>query len=101
MKYLEKTLLNMALGLLTAGLSSLGGIGKIIQGFRQRKEAKNLQKSNFIPHSMQESLDRLKANAASSLLPGYGRAKENINQSISDAIRAAGAGSISDKLSAA
>ena len=91
----------MAFGLLTAGLSAIGGIGKIIQGFRQRKEAKNLKKSNFIPASMQEGLNRLKANASSMFLPGYGRAKENINQSTSNAIRAAGSGSISDKLSAA
>lgn len=91
----------MALGLIAAGLSLIGPISKTIQGFRQKKAAKNLKKSNFIPSSLQESLGRLKMNVASSMIPGYNRAKENINQSTSNSIRAAGAGSISDKLSAA
>lgn len=91
----------MALGLLAAGLSAAGGIAKMITGFKQKKEAKNLQKSNFIPQSMRENLSRLKMNAASNMLPGYNQAKENINQSTSNSIRAAGSGSISDKLNQA
>lgn len=91
----------MPLPLIAAGMSLVGGIGKVIQGIRQRKAAKKLEKSNFIPASMQESVNRLRANASSTMMPGYTQAVENIQQGTSNNIRAAGAGSISDKLSAA
>lgn len=91
----------MPLPLIAAGMSLVGGIGKVIQGIRQRKAAKKLEKSNFIPASMQESVNRLRANASSTMMPGYTQAVEKIQQNTSNNIRAAGAGSISDKLSAA
>ena len=91
----------MPLPLIAAGLSLVGGVGKIIQGFRQRKAAKKLQKSNYIPPAMTESINRLKAGALSAMLPGYGRAVEHIQANTANSIRAAGSGSISDKLATA
>lgn len=91
----------MPLPLIGAAIAGIGGVAKIIQGIRQRKEAKNLKKSNFIPTSLKESVKRLRSNASSRFLPGYNQAKENIQQNTSNVIRTAGSGSISDKLNMA
>lgn len=87
--------------LAAAAISAIPGIIKTIAGGKQKREANKMKRSNYIPPSIDQGLDRARVMASSNTLPGQQRIEENIRQSGAGALEAAGIGSASDKISAA
>lgn len=75
----------MAIPLAAAALTALApSVYQLYQSGRQRRAARNLKKSNFIPSAIKENVARGRRIANSSVSPGYMRAKENMRESVSD-----------------
>lgn len=67
----------MAIGTLLALTPS---IFQYIKSRQQKREAKNLQKSTFIPPSVQEATNVARSNANATVTPGYSRSVERLEK---------------------
>lgn len=78
--------LPFAAGVAASGVSSLFSLG---QSLRQRKEAKDLKRSNFIPANLKNKLDSQKIRANATVFPGQANAEEEIRDAASGAVERA------------
>jgi hypothetical protein len=89
---------------LVLGLAAAApGIIKTFQGIRQGIQANKLKAKDFqfIPPALRENLASQRNRARSARLPGQSLVESKVRQSTAGGLRAAGGGSLSDKIAAA
>ena len=86
-----------------AAIAAAPAITKGIKGIKQKREAKRLKAEDFqyIPPALRQNLASQRNRARSARMPGQSVAERNIRQSTAGGLRAAGGGSLSDKIAAA
>lgn len=90
-------------GGITGGLGQQTlGVGKLIYGLTQRKKANKLKPEDFqyIPPALLENLASQRNRARSARMPGQSLAESKVRQSTAAGLKAAGAGSLADKIAA-
>lgn len=74
---------------LIPALSFLPSAFQLVKGFSQKKKAKDLKPSNFVPPSVESAINMAKADSLRTTAPGYGRTLEKIDAQNANAIDAA------------